>query len=580
VGRFKSFDEFLDLFPQKPRQRIQNGFNVICPCHNDHIPSLSVSLNGDNTKILLDCKAGCDKDSILKALGISESGLFLDNQYQGEVVATYPYHDANGQLLFEVVRYNPKGFKVRRPDRNGGWVWNLQGVRRVLYRLPDIIIAIGRGDTIYVTEGEKDSDSLRALGLIATTNPFGAGKWLAEYSEMLRAVDAVLVPHNDCEGRKHGISTIDSLEGKAKSLAVLEIPPIAKDVAQWLEQGNTLDDFLSLKNVPPNVYKNLYSNICPGAENSFKSGQIQDNFGTTSTQNWGIYAKKFDEVMCESDGPKDKRDVAEIIGIKPTSDTFRKLLSRRIKVEGKVRPYRRSPYLLEWINRDYRVTQLTDVKAEPFLDIELPLKMHELVKIPPGAVVGVVGYVSSGKTAFLLEIAELNALRQPMIIYYWYNEMSEEKMIIRCEDFPLLIQAQRHKKFFPVKQSAFEFADVLEPNSINLIDYIDRDEDLFLIGGDIRQLQAKLVTGIVVFALQKKHGSTFGYGGLPSAKLANLYVTLDTKYQSAKAMHGEAEIVKCKDWVDSNPVGLYCEYHTGGKHGELLIDGEWRRRSK
>jgi 5S rRNA maturation endonuclease (ribonuclease M5) len=577
MGNFKNFDEFLNLFPEKPRQRIKNGWNVLCPVHDDHNPSLSVSLS--NHKILLNCKAGCQTSQILAALTLSEKDLYLADSQTPTITATYPYLDKNGQLLFEIVRYNPKTFKARRPDNNGDWVWNMQGITLVIYHLPDIERAITEGNNIYIAEGERDTDSLCELGLVATTNPFGAGKWKPEYSEMLSGAKVIIIPDNDNEGIKHAISVINSLEGKAKSLSVVEVPHIAKDITEWLKEGHSQEDFLSLPTITSNEYKNIHISILPNSESSFDSGQLRDNFGTTSAQNWGVYAKKFDEVMSESDTPRDKREIAETIGLKPTSDTFRKLLSRRF-TDGIVRPYRRSPYLIEWINRDYKVTQLFAIKEQAFLNIKLPLDIESLVRIPPGSVIGVAGYVSSGKTAFLLETAELNVFSQPMPVYYWYNEMSEAKMAIRCEDFPLLYDAHGQKKFFPVKQGNFEFVDVLEPDAINLIDYLDRDEELFLIGNDIKQLQKRLNTGIVIFALQKPHGRVFGYGGVPSAKLANLYISLDVLREMEHSLHGKAEIAKCKDWVNNNPVGLICEYDTGGRHGKLFIDGEWIKKQK
>jgi hypothetical protein len=353
------------------------------------------------------------------------------------------------------------------------------------------------------------------------------------------------------------------------------------------------------KNKPPLPEKEIlttissvyrYDGSCTNADNNTLSlyastkqnlASKRDNFETTSGQDWGIYAKKFDDLMRESGGGIDKREVAETIGLKATSDTFRKLLNRR-KSEGKVRPYRGSPYLIEWVNKDYTVTRLDKMKAHSMLDIYLPLKIHEYAGVPPGSVIGIAGMTSSGKTSFLLEMAELNVLTQPLAVYYWYNEMSEAKMIYRCEDFPLLLQAQKADKFFPVKQGNFEFADVLQADAINLIDYIDRDEDVFLIGGDIKKLYSQLNNGVVIFALQKKAHLDLGYGGNMSIKLSNLYITLDTKYQSGKSMHGMAKIVKCKDWknIDVNPSGLYCEYHTGGMHGKLFLDGEWKRSNK
>ena len=575
----KSFDQFLDLFPAARRQRIKNGYNVLCPAHNDHNPSLSVTLNG--YRILLHCKAGCPTPQILARLNLSESDLFLPDSQTPTIEATYQYHDEHGQLLFEVVRYKPKSFKVRRPDGSGGWIWNLEGVKPVLYHLPDIIKAITTGDCIYVTEGEKDCDNLWAIGLVATTNPFGAGKWKPEYSEMLSGAKAVVVPDNDVEGRRHAISILDSLEGKVKSLEALEIPSSAKDVTEWLEQGNTADDLLSLESITPNVYKNTYFNNVPVKQDLASK---RDNFGTTSVQDegkeWGFYAQKFDEFMEEANGRVDKREVAEAIGLKVTSDTFRKILSRRKGGDKpQVRAYRGSHNLIERINRDYRITP-EDIGTQAMLRIRLPLSIPECVKIPSRSVVGIAGYKSMGKTAFLLETAELNVYSQELSVYYWYNEMGELLLNTRLEDFPLLIKARREGKFKPVMQTTFEFTDVIDPNAINLIDYIDRDDDIWLIGEDIRKIFTPLNKGCSIFALQKKRDSNLGYGGTPTLKLPTLYITLDEKYYSEKGTHGIAKIIVCKNWEGTNPVELSCEYHTGGKHGKLFIDGEWKRPSK
>lgn len=578
MGRFKTFNEFLELFPQKPRRKIKNGFNVICPYHNDHNPSLSISYK--NGKILLHCKAGCPINDILHRLSISENDLSLNDPHTPTFEAIYPYHQQSGELLFEVVRYKPKDFRVRRPDGKDGYIWNLKGITPVIYHLPDVIKAKTCRDTIYITEGEKDCDSLLALGLVATTNPFGAGKWKPEYSEMLSAANVVLVPDNDEEGKRHVISVINSLEGKVKSINVLEIPPDAKDVTEWLEQGHTQEDLLLLEPITPNVYKNTHINMPSDALNSYKSEQVEEQLGTTSPAKWGEYARKFDEIMREVGSDwQDKRYIAEQIGISHKDRAYRLLLQRR-REDDKIRIHGRNPYFIQWINRDYKVTQLSGAEKPAFLDIKLPLNIHKLTQIPPGSVVGVAGFVSSGKTSFLLEAAELNALSQPMPVYYWYNEMSESRMIIRCEDFPLLIEAQEQGKFFPVKQDDFEFADVIEPDAINLIDYLDRDDELYLIGRDIKQLQARLYKGIIVFAQQKQADKKFGYGGLPSAKLSNLYIILDKIKEEYASLRGKAEIIKCKDWEKNNPVGMFCEYYTGGRHGKLFLDKGWERPSR
>src|SRR6516165_5667843 len=95
-----------------------------------------------------------------------------------KIVKTYDYRDEIGELLFQVVRFEPKDFRQRRPG-GCGWIWKLGDARRVLYLLPELVKAVAAGQTIYIPEGEKDVDNLRAIGLAATTNPGGIKKWRA-----------------------------------------------------------------------------------------------------------------------------------------------------------------------------------------------------------------------------------------------------------------------------------------------------------------------------------------------------------------------------------------------------------------
>jgi hypothetical protein len=133
-------------------QPSKNGFMARCPAHEDRNPSLSVSPGADG-KILLKCFSGCTTEAVCAPLGIGVKALFYDNGNAAPAVlpparpggngkrieAVYDYPDENGTLLYQAVRYSPKGFSQRRPDGKGGWVWNLEGVRRVLYRLPELI---------------------------------------------------------------------------------------------------------------------------------------------------------------------------------------------------------------------------------------------------------------------------------------------------------------------------------------------------------------------------------------------------------------------------------------------------------
>jgi hypothetical protein len=178
---------------------------------------------------------------------------------QPRIVKTYPYCDESGTFLFQVVRYEPKGFRQRRPDGRGGWIWNLQDTRRVPYLLPELVKAVVAGETIYVPEGEKDVDNLRAIGFASTTNPGGCKKWRAEYSECFRGADVVVLPDNHTEGCEHGEQVVASLRGVAKRIRVLDIGkhwdgcPVKGDISDWLAAGGTSDELKAMTDALPEV---------------------------------------------------------------------------------------------------------------------------------------------------------------------------------------------------------------------------------------------------------------------------------------------------------------------------------------
>lgn len=328
----------------------------------------------------------------------------------------------------------------------------------------------------------------------------------------------------------------------------------------------------------PNRINNIFStNMPPPDVRKANLGQVAGQDGTNSRRNWGDLSRAFDELMSVDIGDwVDKRDIAGQLGTTHTDDAFRKLIYNR-KKDTKIRQNKRNPYLIQWINKSYKVVDLSDNSQETYLPVKLPLDIHELVKVPQGSVNMIAGFTSAGKTAYQLEIADLNVFVQDKVTYYWFNEMSIPKLKTRLEDFPNLYKAWEQGKFKPVRQEDFEFADTVEPDAINIYDYIDRDEDMWLIGQDIKQIQVRLATGVAFIAIQKKAAETFGYGGLPTAKLSNLYVTLDCNKEQGDYFSGKAKIVKAKDWVNHNPVYMSCDYKTTGKHGKLERQGIWGR---
>jgi hypothetical protein len=167
-----------------------------------------------------------------------------ERPHESSIAAIYDYHDENGRLLFQVVRRTPKDFRQRRPDGNGGWIWSTKGIEFVPYRLPDLLKAAPHA-TMFVCEGEKDVDALRERGLVATTNPGGAGKWKAQYNRYFRGRRVAVLPDNDPQakdldgmprfhpdgrpvlpGQDHAADVARNLQGVAASVTVLMLPDL------------------------------------------------------------------------------------------------------------------------------------------------------------------------------------------------------------------------------------------------------------------------------------------------------------------------------------------------------------------
>jgi putative DNA primase/helicase len=204
-----------------------------CPAHDDAHPS--ARWNPDKEKWFCHaCQTGGGRRDLERRLGLGDAPPPV--RRLGAVAATYPYRDAAGALLYEVVRLTPKDFRVRRPAPGGAWLWNLSGVSRVPYRLPELASAVAAGAPVFLVEGEKDADALARLDLAATTSPGGAGKWRPDYALPLRGAHVVLVPDRDEPGRRHMEDAARTLAPLAKSLRLLTLPglPEKGDVSDWL----------------------------------------------------------------------------------------------------------------------------------------------------------------------------------------------------------------------------------------------------------------------------------------------------------------------------------------------------------
>jgi uncharacterized protein (DUF927 family) len=243
-----------------------------CPVHQGKKNSFAVNPDSGQAFCHSQCGRGWDMIGLERELTGAGFAAAIDAVFQivgkpsvngrhhavgARIEAAYDYKDEAGKLLFQSVRMDPKGFKLRRPGGKG-WVWNIKGVRLVLYRLPELLKR--STETVFICEGEKDVHSLEALGLLATCNPMGAGKWRPEYSEMIRSRTVVVLPDNDpptdehggphYKGQKHAALVAADLLRVGCEVRVVEVPH-GKDVSDWLGSGGTPEELLTLASRQP-----------------------------------------------------------------------------------------------------------------------------------------------------------------------------------------------------------------------------------------------------------------------------------------------------------------------------------------
>ena len=240
-------------------KKTAKGWSAKCPAHEDRRASLSIT-QGDNGGAVLHCHAGCEPAAVVAALGLTLADLMPTRtkpttkpkgNAKPRIVATYDYRDEAGQLLFQVVRHEPKDFRQRRPKPGGGWDWSIKGVRAIPYRLPELLAEPAR--PVFVVEGEKDVDHLASIKVLATCNAGGAGKWTAEHAQHLRGRLVVILPDNDEPGQKHAQQVAATLQGIAEAMRIVKLPnlPPKGDVSDWIAAGGTKDELIRLIDATP-----------------------------------------------------------------------------------------------------------------------------------------------------------------------------------------------------------------------------------------------------------------------------------------------------------------------------------------
>jgi DNA primase len=204
------------------------SWSALCPAHDDHHPSLSVT--GIEGQAQVHCFADCDTRDVMAALNLG-----LRDLYDEPTGATYRYDD--GRVVH------------RTPEKRFHQTGATKGTA-VLYRLPQVIEAVANGQTIYVVEGEKDVHALESVGVVATTSPMGAGNFAKVDASPLTGARVIIVGDNDKPGEKYASTARDILLPLGCTVEVVHAK-VGKDAADHVAAGHTVGEFVAV-NVPRN----------------------------------------------------------------------------------------------------------------------------------------------------------------------------------------------------------------------------------------------------------------------------------------------------------------------------------------
>ena len=221
-----------------------------CPFHDDRKNSLSVHMVVGSWK----CFGGCGekgKGSVFdfaRMLGIT----IQQPKYarEGSVVKTYDYDDENGNFLYQKVLKDNKDFQWRR-RKDGDWVYNLKDIKRVPYKLKQLL-AVPIDEPIFIVEGEKCADTLSCLGVFATTSG-AANSWHKDLNPYFKDRNIVLWQDNDAAGNTFASSVIKELLPIVASIKHLHIEDgrDGSDAEDWILQGGTKEKLLEeIKKLP------------------------------------------------------------------------------------------------------------------------------------------------------------------------------------------------------------------------------------------------------------------------------------------------------------------------------------------
>jgi hypothetical protein len=276
-------------------------------------------------------------------------------------------------------------------------------------------------------------------------------------------------------------------------------------------------------------------------------------------------AKRIREWVTETSGWFSYEDIDREFEVRTAQEKHNRwMILKRLKDDGFIESHPRNNKLLRYVKVS---TRLVDFKAcgdRTPLAIKYPFGIERYFRTYPGNIIALAGAADAGKTAFLLNLIRLNM--GDFSIYYQTSEMGAPELASRLEKFEGVALEDWN---FIAEERSRDFADVIRPDCINIVDYLELAGDFYMVADYLKQIHDKLSSGIAIVALQKKRGAELGRGGDFGLEKPRLYLSMDA---------GKLAIQKAKNWADPqvNPKDMVLDFKivNGCK---FIVTSDWHK---
>jgi hypothetical protein len=374
------------------------------------------------------------------------------------------------------------------------------------------------------------------------------------------------------EGQRNAVLT--SLAGtmryKGASSAEIEAALLVRNHERCnppLPENEVRSIAVSVGHYPPGTPYDSISRVYPES-NAAVSGR--DNSVTDSVTKYQNAAEfvtpaRIEEWVKDTSGWFSYEELDRELGIKlPKDKDNRRQIIHRLKVDGKVEAHPRDNKLMRFVNVAVRVIDFKSASLRSTLAVRYPFGIEKHFNTYPGNIVVVAGAPDAGKTAFLLNFVKLNMF--DFSIYYQSSEMGKDELASRLENFEHINLEDWN---FIAEERSHDFADVIRPDCINIIDYLELSGDFYMVADYLKAIHDKLSSGIALVALQKKPNADTARGGYFSLEKPRLYLNMD---------QNKLKIRKAKNWTDpkKNPNGLVVNFKLVGGC-KFIVTSDWHK---